>query len=276
MQMIQIGQRLMARAAIGTLKDSGPQAEPAQLRQRLADDGYLLLRGVLDRSAVLAARERVLAFAADNAQVMGNTAITHDPTVLAVLESEQLRHWFAALFACPVITTDYKWLRIMERGGCTGAHVDRVYMGRGSERLTTSWISLGDTPMQMGGLALLEQSHRCASLQRLRATYGQMDVDRDRVSGWFSDDPEELQSMSGTRWLSADYRAGDVLVFGMDMVHMSTTQDTDASRVTCDVRWQPASDPCDERWFGSHQRGHYAWHSGATEPMAAARARWGV
>jgi len=32
---------------------------------------------------------------------------------------------------------------------------------------------------------------------------------------------------------------------------MSTTNTTDRFRISCDTRWQPASDPIDERWQGS-------------------------
>ena len=83
--------------------------------------------------------------------------------------------------------------------------------------------------------------------------------------------------MSGSRFLTADYRAGDVLLFGMHTMHMSTRQDTDETRVTCDVRWQPEADPRDERWFGAEPVGHYAWGRSQDEkPMAEARREWGV
>lgn len=279
MSTIAIGSASLERgsAQLGDLSEhTHLQADGGALRHALASDGYLFIRGLLDREAVLAARERVLAFAAAEPRTMGNPAITHDPAVLAVLESPALFALTARLFGEAAITTRYKWLRTMGRGGQTGAHFDWVYMGRGSQRLVTSWIPIGDTPAPMGGLAILEGSHALPSMAHLRETYGRMDVDRDQIQGWFSTDPEELIAMSGSRWLTADYRAGDVLCFGMHTMHMSTTQDTDHTRVTCDVRWQPASEPCDERWFGEAPKGHYAWGTGPQKPMAQARREWGV
>jgi hypothetical protein len=35
---------------------------------------------------------------------------------------------------------DYKWLRGVARGEFTGLHTDRVFLGRGSDRLLTIWL----------------------------------------------------------------------------------------------------------------------------------------
>lgn len=280
MSTIAIGHGELERggAQLGDLTEHTALREDGEaLRTALERDGYLFLRGLLDRDTVLAARERVLAFEADEPRTMGNKAITHDPAVLAALESPALFALTGTLFGEDrIITTDYKWLRTMRQGGGTGAHFDWVYMGRGSQRLVTTWLPLGDIPAEMGGLAILEGSHDLPSMQRLRETYGAMDVDRDNVQGWFSKDPHELLAMSGSRWLTADYRAGDVLLFGMHTMHMSCTQSTDQVRVTCDVRWQPACDPFDERWFGAQPKGHYHWGKGELVSMEDARERWGV
>lgn len=279
MTRLAMGRGALVRGSdqLGDLRDhSALRHDPEALRAALAADGYLFLRDLLDREAVLAARERVLTFEAAEPRTMGNPAITHDPAVLAVLEAPQLFALTEQLYGEPVTTTAYKWLRTMRRGGCTGAHFDWVYMGRGSQRLVTSWLPIGDVPARMGGLAILEGSHRIESMDRLRRTYGAMDVDRDKVQGWFSEDPAELAAMAGTRWLTADYRAGDALLFTMHTMHMSMTQDTDQVRVTCDVRWQPVSDPRDERWFGPTPTGHRPAAAGPERSMSEARRAWGV
>lgn len=279
MTELAIGNSTLVRGSdqLGELRDhSGLRDDPEALRAALAEDGYLFMRGLLDREAVLTARERILAFEATEARIMGNRAITHDPAVLAVVEAPALFAFTASIYGEPVVTTTYKWLRTMRRGGSTGAHFDWVYMGRGSQRLLTSWLPLGDTPAKMGGLAILEGSHRVESMERMRRTYGAMDVDRDKVQGWFSEDPGELAALAGTRWLTADYQAGDALLFTMHSMHMSMVQDTDEVRVSCDVRWQPESDPRDERWFGPDHKGHYAWHEGPQKSMEEARREWGV
>ena len=62
-----------------------------------------------------------------------------------------------------VRTLDYKWVRATPPGGATGAHLDWVYMGRGTPNLVTVWIPLGDVPLQLGGLAVLAGSN-CAGM----------------------------------------------------------------------------------------------------------------
>ena len=56
-------------------------------------------------------------------------------------------------------------------------------------------------------------------------------------------------------------------------LHGSTTNTTDRFRISCDVRFQPASEPMDERWAGRSPGGHYA---NALVPMAESRQRWGL
>lgn len=46
------------------------------------------------------------------------------------------------------MTTAFKWLRAVAPGEFTGVHTDRVFLGRGSHRLLTAWIPLGDCPVE--------------------------------------------------------------------------------------------------------------------------------
>jgi ectoine hydroxylase-related dioxygenase (phytanoyl-CoA dioxygenase family) len=124
-----------------------------------------------------------------------------------------------------VRTFDYKWLRAVAQDQFSGAHVDWVYMGGGSEQLLTCWVPVGDIPVEMGTLAVCEGSHRLPSFAKLGATYGKLDWEKDHLdgSGWFTDDPSEITNLFGGSWRTADFRAGDILIFGMKTVHMSTT-----------------------------------------------------
>ena len=55
------------------------------------------------------------------------------------------------------------------------------------------------------------------------------------------------------RWLTADYRMGDVLMCTMRTVHAGTDNHTDGIRLSTDSRYQPAAAPVDERWVsGEH------------------------
>jgi hypothetical protein len=263
----------------------------AALHERMAQDGYLLLRGLIDRGKVLKARKTVLKFLEEHnalvpdtpllegvmgrsPKMMGRKGIQHHPDVLAVLEGDELFRFFERFFSAPAITFKYKWLRAVGNEEYTGAHMDFVYMGRGSGNLHTTWIPLGDIPMEQGTLVMCAGSHRLDSFARIRETYGTMDVDRDRIEGWFSKDPLEISEKCGGNWVSGDFRAGDVMIFGMHTMHASTTNLTNRFRLSCDVRFQPASDPMDERWKADGV-GHTASVS-ALKSMTEARAEWGV
>ena len=268
------------------------------LRRQLADDGYLLIRQLHDRDLVLQARRAVLeemqrqgcvqeggdlmaAYIKEGApapKLMGNQSVTHSEPVRAVLENPRLFEFFARLFGGDVVTFDYKWLRGVRTKESTGAHFDMVYMGRGSKRLHTCWAPFGDIELEQGPLALCVGSHSLEGFEKVRNTYGRMDIDLDLVDGQFSNDPVEVVDNFGGQWQTTRLEAGDVIVLGMFTMHASLTNTTDRWRFSCDTRFQPADDPIDERWMGDKPIAHYAYGSPGAKhvPMAEARIRWGV
>jgi hypothetical protein len=51
---------------------------------------------------------------------------------------------------------------------------------------------------------------------------------------------------------------------------------TNRFRLSCDVRFQPASDPADKRWIGDEGTGHTALGKMALRTIEEARVGWGV
>lgn len=304
MQTIKFGHReleLGGKYLDADLRDcNGVLDDPAALRQRLADDGYLLVRGMHPRERVLEGRRAVIEKLDEEGVLrpgtdpmegvwnrespkypsyMGRKGVAQDPRVRAVLEGKPIFDFFERLLGRPVLTFDYKWLRAVRPPDYTGAHYDVVYMGRGSiGKLNTCWTPFGDVSLEDGPLALCVGSHNLPGFERLRSTYGRMDVDRDRVSGWFSDDPVEIVEKFGGKWRTTEFRAGDVLIFSMYTMHMSLNIAGDRWRISCDTRFQPADEPVDERWVGENPKAHYAWFSEPEKmvPMSKAREDWGV
>ena len=84
-----------------------------------------------------------------------------------------------------------------------------------------------DTPFELGGLCVLEKSHALPGFARFRETYAAHDIQRSAVrgstgsSGIFTDDPQEVLGYDAAApFLTAEYRAGDVLLFNaMGTVH---------------------------------------------------------
>ena len=75
-------------------------------------------------------------------------------------------------------------------------------------------------------------------------------------SGALSRNPVSLRSRYGSRWLSTEFKAGDVLIFSMFTIHASLDNHSSAIRLSTDSRYQLASEPVDERWVGSNPIGH--------------------
>ncbi len=266
------------------------------LHSRMQEDGYLLLRGLQDTEKVRAVREQLLANLDANGQIDrnfpieqgvialdargaflgGSKNLTRSPEFLNLVESPEIMGFFAHFLQSDVLTFDYKWLRVVGKGDFTGSHYDIVYMGRGTQNLYTCWTPITEVTYDMGSLAILVGSHRGEAFERVRATYGKMDVDRDKVTGWFSTDPLEMVEKFGGKWHTTEFQPGDVLIFGMYTMHASLTNTTNRYRISCDTRYQKASDPVDERWVGENPPAHYAWTQGETVPMEAARKNWGI
>jgi len=145
-------------------------------------------------------------------------------------------------FGKPAKTISYKWLRGVEKNGYTGIHIDRVYLGGGSNQLHTVWIPLGDIPKEQGTLLICKGSHCHPGFSALREKYTYR-YDGLRNNGWLTEDPEELKNYfdgeGDIEWVSTDFQAGDVCILGLDVLHMSTTNTTNKYRISCDTRWQP-------------------------------------
>jgi hypothetical protein len=285
---------------LGELRDSGDLLnDHSALMNRIEQDGYLLLRNFIDRETVVNARTAIVNHLAANkalveghslldavmprsgkeVRMTGQHVITHHPDCLALFENYKLFDFFDLFFGENAVTYDYKWLRAVGNENFTGCHYDVVYMGRGSQRVHTVWIPIGDIPVEQGTLAICEGSHNLESFARLRNTYGGIDVDRDLISeGWFSSDPYEITDKFGGRWLTTEFHPGDILIFGLYTLHASTTNLTDRFRISCDIRFQPSGENIDERWSGKSPLGHYAWGKDERKerPITDLRKEWGI
>src|ERR1041385_2435172 len=249
------------------------------LKARMEEDGYLLFRNFLDREVVLKAREEILlkyavvgeidainhplmdAIYSDHSFIDKVNLIAFTESIRSgmayenVIMNEKLVHFFERWFGRgPVRTFDFKWPRFFRPGEGTGLHCDSPYINRGTLNLYSSWIPLGDVNPDGGTLIVLENSHKS---EKLKESYSKKDADRDQI-GWLSTDPVKLQEKLGGRWLTTNFRAGDVFIFGIYLVHGGTdnTSPERRCRLTSDTRYQLADEPLDERWNGRNINPH--------------------
>lgn len=274
--------------ALGELARSERGDDHATLRARLEDDGYLYLPGFFEREDVLAVRaeltDRLAAggLLAPGSRPLDAEAIPGDTIDIGVLGTEladgneplqrllyegRMIAFYEALLGGAIRHFDFTWIRTATAEAGTWVHTDIIFMGRGTQSLYTSWVPYGDIPVEMGGLAILERSHKD---EEIRTVYGSQDVDAycenhgqdpddfewPNVDPILSDDPAALRRKLGGRWLTADYRMGDLLVFGMHTAHGALDNRTERVRLSSDSRYQLASEPIDERWIGEDPPGH--------------------
>lgn len=261
---------------IGALR---PADRRGNLMEILDARGYLLLRGLIDPDAVMAARREVLASLAtvgeiaepaDRAVPTGVSRradlhpdlgafwqrISENAIVRRVVHGPEIRELMTGLFRETAAPFDFVWLRAMAPGRASPLHMDHPYMNRGTDRLVTCWTPLGPVAQEEAALYVIERSH---TFYNVRAQIEGLDVDRDKTRhGHLSDDPVALARKHRSRLLTHSFEPGDVLVFGMFLIHASFDNCSIAGRVrlSCDTRWQPASEPMDERFRGPNPPAH--------------------
>ena len=171
---------------VGELADSARLLDdPAALRRRLAEDGYLFLRGVLDRDAVMAARREVLArlSAVDEIVPGGDVftgrsarkarepdlgrfwrSVSEGPALRAATHGRDISRVMEIVAGEAPRAQDFLFLRVGVPGRATGLHFDYPFFTRLHDQVWTVWTSMGDTPVSRGPLMVVENSHRFSDL----------------------------------------------------------------------------------------------------------------
>lgn len=227
----------------------------AQLARRMDRDGYLVVRGLLDRDRVFALRQKFLTIAYNAGWLLKDSplneasadlssfcvepedrymeiirrmnqieafhALQHDPALVGLLEhlsgEPMLPH--------PRIITRAIFPR--RDAFTTPAHQDFIPI-QGTPDTYTAWFPLGDLPVAMGGVEIAEGSH----------TDGLYDFQPGLGAGGI----EITESFEG-RWRGGPFAAGDVLFFHSMAVHRGVPNRTDALRLSVDARYQRISEP---------------------------------
>jgi ectoine hydroxylase-related dioxygenase (phytanoyl-CoA dioxygenase family) len=247
--------------SLAELRDSGDAVDDGtELRRRIAADGYLFFRNLLDPELVRALRRDILTaigkagWLAPDRDIMEGIAdvgrrctegdqeyispycdvqrlesfhrFPHDATLVGVVErvldsktipipGHKARIWFPKF-------TDHT----------TPMHQDFVHY-QGSLDTLTTWIPVGDCPIELGPLAVLEGSHKVRKVlpHHFALGAGNMAIDLESERARYP-------QLSG-RWVSADFRAGDALFFPANTIHRALPNVTDdRMRISLDNRYQ--------------------------------------
>lgn len=251
---------------------------PKALRTRLVEDGYLYLRGVVDRDAIMAARqevfERLVSVGEIKAPAIDGIAtgdsrrkelepdlgafwrsISEGTKLRAASNGRDMQRIMSLIFGEPARNQDYIFLRAGARGRATGLHFDYPFFTRAHDKVCTVWMPIGDVPVEDGPVVVVEGSNKYRDL--IDPMIG-FDISKDNTrKADFGADAISFATSRGTRLLTQNFQAGDIAMFGMYTAHGSLDNHSPINRVrlSCDLRWQPASLPLDDRYFGDPPKG---------------------
>jgi hypothetical protein len=234
------------------------------LRARLRKDGYLFFREIFPEEDILTLRRQSLELCDEAGWIKDNTNLMdgitdHEPILegqepwqpvyekLNKLETfHRLKLHPNALsvmasvfeeeaFALPRSIARIAFPRDNDR--ITQPHQDWYYV-RGSLDTISCWAPLGDIPEEVGGLMLVEGSHK-AGILPTRAAQG--------PGG------NTVEVDPALRWLATDYRAGDVLFFKSLTIHGARPNQTyDRLRLSVDYRYVGISHSVTADWMLPH------------------------
>ena len=264
---------------LGELVDSTSlTGRPQELRERLAAEGYVLLRETVDRETVLSAREEVFERLAQVGEIkrpaidgiatgvsqrrelagdLGEfwRSVCSGRALRDATHGPQMQTVMSLLMGEPAMAHDFMFLRPGRPGLSTRLHYDLPFFARGSKRVYTAWLALGDIPLTDGPLMIVEGSKGFDDLidPIRRIDYDSSDSPKVQIMG----DTVEFVRNRRARLLTSRFGPGDVIVFDMVTLHGTLDNCSDIGRVrlSCDVRWQPAGDPVDPRYRGANPPG---------------------
>ena len=238
--------------------DSTPLlADPAALRARASEQGYLFFRSLLDGESVLDLRRQILeicqqhgwldesaplmegvtkegscfiesaspewsAFYTDVQRLRAFNALALHPAIIAMLST---------LFGEEVLPHPRNICRVIFPNALahtTPPHQDNFYIG-GTDDTWTAWIPAGDCPATLGSLAVAPGSHKLGKLDTVKATGAgghAIVLDED------------------TLWAGGDFACGDLLICHSLTAHQGQdNQSGNRLRISLDYRYQPQSHP---------------------------------
>jgi hypothetical protein len=251
----------MTPERLGWLEPTDADLPLEQLREKYRQHGYLWLKGFFDRNVILDFQGHFFETMSSGGgkaflEILGSPAYEDFCTM------PRLWTFYQAFLEGHPYLHKRKIIRINLPGEshCTGGHYDLIYLRAGTDNLCTSWIPLGDIPLEMGGLIYLEHSATVGRQMEVEFSVKNIHLPPEerisaynrnmREAGWISTNLVDMAERFQSRWLIADYEAGDMMIHSPYMIHAATQNRDPLNRIrlSTDIRYQRAGDPIDQRW----------------------------
>jgi hypothetical protein len=263
-----------AREKRSLFEDATPLlGNPAALRERAAQAGYLFFKRLLPAEPLLELRRQMLTICAERGWLAKDRDLMEgmvDVDALNRMPEEEMRtdigvtneayravqklELFHALPHYPNLLALYRILfdaeplphprhiaRMITPHRAmfpTPPHQDFIHI-QGARQTWTCWFPVGNCPREMGSLTTLRGSHR----------NGVVSVTPAKGAGNLASIlcPHEID------WVEGDFEMGDVLTFDSCTVHRALrSRHRDRIRLSCDVRFQAADDVIQENSLNPH------------------------
>jgi ectoine hydroxylase-related dioxygenase (phytanoyl-CoA dioxygenase family) len=255
-----------------------PMHHECELHLKLDRDGYLFFPGLIDTREIQAARNAVFKQLKDVDELEAPyeegifshrsrrdelykdrgefwKMVSNGELLRKVSNGPTLQKIASKIFGSPAVGFDYLFLRAVPRGRFTHLHCDSGFFTRFTKKVLTCWIAFTDITLDKGPLFVIEGSHK---FMDIRKNFDNFDVvfNKEQKAS-IDEDPVSFANKRNAKLLTTNFKPGDVLIFGMHTLHgaFENHATDDRIRLTCDIRYQPISEPRDPRYFGVSPEG---------------------
>ncbi len=264
---------------LGLLKETSlKNKSDEQLRNSLNNDGYLLLKDAIDKNDITKARNDIFeklnqVDELENPFSEGISSgrsrrdelhkdrgvfwenVSNTESLRKITNGNNLKGVFSRIFGTSSIGFDFIFLRAVSGGKFTHMHCDAGFFTRKTQNVLTCWLVFTDITIDKGPLFIIEGSHKFSDI---KTKYKGFDVDiHKHMKATIDTDPITFAQQRNSKILTAQFRPGDALIFGMYTVHgtFENYADDKKIRLTCDIRFQPNNELKDPRYFGPNPTG---------------------
>ena len=270
--------RQLAPELLASLTESRLSESTDELQDKFAAEQYLFLKNVFPKTQIEAVRREVFGrlFEVGEVEATGPegifTGVSHRHDVpeglgefwksvsqgsalRTVSHGPHIQEVMNRLMGEPTVAHDYLFLRPAVPGRSTHLHYDSPFFARGSDRIVTVWTAYGDIPVEQGPLLVVDRSFEFTDLVEASQSVDYDSNDTPLVQ--LMQDPSQLALSRGVQLKTANFEAGDVMIFSMTLLHgsLDNCSPNGKIRLSSDVRWQPAADPVDPRYVGVNPPG---------------------
>ncbi len=251
--------------------------DPLELQRRIADEGYLFFRRLVNPDKMLELRREMMSVIqqvgwliagtdpmrgiadinmryteGDNEYTAGYAEVYKNENFHRSAHWPEFQDIVAAMTGAPVMPHPQKVARIWfpkYTEHTTPTHQDFVHF-QGSYDNITCWAPIGDCPIELGGLAVIPESHKVQRVLEHHFALG---------AGGLIVDETEHEDIDPV-WHSIDYEPGDALFFPALTIHRALPNFTDDRlRLSLDNRYMIVGDKIAEHMLEPHGPSGLTW-----------------